>query len=82
MRTSTSIKLKGLDIICVVLDCEVGDLLISEPETVSRPARRNPEPAAPDVPGTGTPLIPRQPAVRSFPWTDPLARHPNAERPD
>ncbi|WP_116209207.1 helix-turn-helix domain-containing protein [Streptomyces olivoreticuli] len=30
-----SLKLKDLDVICVVLDCEIGDLLIPEPEMVS-----------------------------------------------
>ena len=30
-----SIKLSDLDVICAVLGCEVGELLISEPEKVS-----------------------------------------------
>jgi len=33
-----SIKLSDLDVICVVLGCEVGELLIPEPDKVGRPA--------------------------------------------
>ena len=33
-----SLKLADLDVICVVLGCEVGELLIPEPDTVTRPA--------------------------------------------
>ncbi|WP_016907760.1 helix-turn-helix domain-containing protein [Streptomyces xiaopingdaonensis] len=32
-----SLKLVDLDVICVVLGCEIGDLLIPEPEKVHRP---------------------------------------------
>ncbi|WP_067573873.1 helix-turn-helix domain-containing protein [Nocardia acidivorans] len=32
-----SIKLADLDVICVVLGCGVGELLIPEPDTVTRP---------------------------------------------
>ncbi|MCP2290798.1 helix-turn-helix domain-containing protein [Nocardia amikacinitolerans] len=32
-----SIKLTDLDVICVVLGCEVGELLIPEPDSVTRP---------------------------------------------
>jgi DNA-binding Xre family transcriptional regulator len=34
-----SLKLDDLDVICVVLGCEIGDLLIPQPETVSRPGQ-------------------------------------------
>lgn len=34
-----SLKLEDLDVICVVLGCEIGDLLIPEPEKVSRPGQ-------------------------------------------
>src|SRR5881409_37948 len=34
-----SIKLADLDVICVVLRCEVADVLIPEPETVQVPAQ-------------------------------------------
>jgi hypothetical protein len=30
-------KFDDLDVICAVLGCEIGELLIAEPETVSRP---------------------------------------------
>ena len=33
-----SLKLDDLDIICVALDCQVGELLIPEPDKVTRPA--------------------------------------------
>lgn len=33
-----SIKLSDLDVICVALNCQVGELLIPEPDTVTRPA--------------------------------------------
>ncbi|WP_072488743.1 helix-turn-helix transcriptional regulator (plasmid) [Streptomyces atratus] len=32
-----SLKLEDLDVICVVLGCEIGDLLIPEPDKVRRP---------------------------------------------
>jgi DNA-binding Xre family transcriptional regulator len=34
-----SIKLSDLDVICVVLGCQIGELLIPEPDAVARPAR-------------------------------------------
>jgi DNA-binding Xre family transcriptional regulator len=33
-----SLKLDDLDIICVALDCQIGELLIPEPDKVTRPA--------------------------------------------
>ena len=39
-----SIKLGDLDVICAVLGCEVGELLIPEPGTVPAPARPQPSP--------------------------------------
>ncbi|PGH49712.1 helix-turn-helix transcriptional regulator [Streptomyces sp. Ru87] len=35
-----SLKLEDLDVICVVLGCEIGDLLIPEPEKVQRPGQQ------------------------------------------
>ena len=32
-----TVKLADLDVICVVLGCQVGDLLLPEPDTVARP---------------------------------------------
>ncbi|WP_244945330.1 helix-turn-helix domain-containing protein [Couchioplanes caeruleus] len=34
-----TLKLSDLDVICVALDCQVGDLLIAEPDTVTRPGQ-------------------------------------------
>ncbi len=34
-----SLKLDDLDVICTVLGCEIGELLIPEPEKVSRPGQ-------------------------------------------
>ncbi|WP_413752419.1 helix-turn-helix transcriptional regulator [Streptomyces sp. R-74717] len=36
-----SLKLEDLDVICVVLGCEIGDLLIPEPGKVSRPGQQS-----------------------------------------
>lgn len=40
-KTPASLKLEDLDIICQVLDCEVGELLITETPRV--PEQRHPE---------------------------------------
>ena len=32
-----SLRLDDLDVICAVLDCEIGELLIREPEKLARP---------------------------------------------
>ena len=48
-----SIKLADLDVICAVLGCEPGELLIPEPATVpapARPARTLPGPQPPALP--------------------------------
>jgi DNA-binding Xre family transcriptional regulator len=34
-----SVKLEDLDVICVVLGCQIGELLIPEPEKVRRPGQ-------------------------------------------
>ena len=36
--TPISLKLDDLDVICAVLGCEIGELLIPEPDKVTRPA--------------------------------------------
>ncbi|KJY42399.1 XRE family transcriptional regulator [Streptomyces sp. NRRL B-1568] len=36
-----SLKLEDLDVICVVLGCEIGDLLIPEPQKVRSPGEEN-----------------------------------------
>jgi DNA-binding Xre family transcriptional regulator len=41
-----SLKLDDLDIVCVALDCQVGELLIPEPDKVTRPASSGSDEAA------------------------------------
>ncbi|MFD9537018.1 helix-turn-helix domain-containing protein [Streptomyces sp. NPDC060010] len=62
-----SLKLEDLDTICVVLCCEIGDLLIPEPEKVSRPGQAEAERAAVGS-GTAAPaVIPKRRDGRSLP---------------
>jgi hypothetical protein len=42
VRRPASIKLSGLDVICAVLGCGVGELLIPGPGKVSRGAEQDP----------------------------------------
>ncbi|MFJ2191864.1 helix-turn-helix domain-containing protein [Kitasatospora sp. NPDC087861] len=35
-----SLKLEDLDVICVVLGCDIGDLLLPEPDKVPRPGQQ------------------------------------------
>jgi DNA-binding Xre family transcriptional regulator len=61
-----SLKLEDLDVICVVLGCEIGDLLIPEPDKVSRPGQKETGRAAV---GTGTlpAVVPKRRDGRSLP---------------
>jgi DNA-binding Xre family transcriptional regulator len=60
-----SLKLEDLDVICVVLGCEIGELLIPEPEKVARPG----QPEAQRATGTGAApvVVPRRRDGRSLP---------------
>lgn len=60
-----SLKLEDLDVICAVLGCEIGELLIPEPEKVTRPG----QPEAQRTAGSDTPLAvaPRRRDGRSLP---------------
>jgi DNA-binding Xre family transcriptional regulator len=61
-----SMKLDDLDVICVVLDCQVGELLIPEPDKVSRPASPHADEAA--VPAARPMrVVPRRRDGRSLP---------------
>jgi DNA-binding Xre family transcriptional regulator len=62
-----SLKLEDLDVICAVLGCEIGELLIPEPEKVARPG----QPAAQRATGTGMApvVVPRRRGGRSLPPT-------------
>jgi DNA-binding Xre family transcriptional regulator len=62
-----SLKLEDLDVICVVLGCEIGDLLIPEPGKVRRPG----EEAGQQVAASGSvpAVVPRRRDGRSLPPT-------------
>ncbi|MCO1593741.1 helix-turn-helix transcriptional regulator [Micromonospora sp. RHAY321] len=63
-----TIKLADLDVICVALDCQVGDLLIPEPETVTRFGQETAKPAADATRPTDIQaVIPRRRDGRSLP---------------
>ncbi|RSM80544.1 XRE family transcriptional regulator [Amycolatopsis sp. WAC 01375] len=59
-----SIKLSDLDVICVALGCEIGELLIPEPDTVRKPGLQE----APKAAAAGaSPVTPKRPDGRSLP---------------
>ncbi|MBI0300203.1 helix-turn-helix transcriptional regulator [Streptomyces sp. PRKS01-29] len=66
-----SLKLADLDVVCVVLGCEIGELLVPEPERVQRVAaeregvRRAAVPGG--EPGTVRAIAPRRGGGRSLP---------------
>ena len=60
-----SIKLDDLDIICVVVGCTVADLLIAEPEKVTKPVAGQGKAAA--VVGATTAVLPQRRDGRSLP---------------
>ena|SRR5579864_4107325 len=61
-----SIKLSDLDVICAVLGCGVGDLLIPEPHKVSRAVEQQDQPVA--ASSSAGPLVtPRRRDGRSLP---------------
>jgi len=57
-----SIKLSDLDVICAVLGCEVEELLIPEPDTVTAPA-----PVEQPGQAAAAGVTPRRPGGRSLP---------------
>ena len=61
-----SIKLSDLDVICAVLGCGAGELLIPEPDKVSRGAERD-QPAAVPAAAGPPPVTPRRRDGRSLP---------------
>jgi DNA-binding Xre family transcriptional regulator len=61
-----SIKLSDLDVICAVLDCGVGELLIPEPERVQRAGQKLDLPVAAS-PAGGPAVTPRRRDGRSLP---------------
>lgn len=64
-----SLKLADLDVICVVLGCEIGELLIPEPGNVARAETEAHDDTAATQAGTGsTPrVVPRRRDGRSVP---------------
>ncbi|MET7298860.1 helix-turn-helix transcriptional regulator [Embleya sp. NPDC005575] len=62
-----SLKLDDLDVICVVLGCEIGDLMIPEPERVTRPGQQETGQAAVGGGGAGPSVIPKRRDGRSLP---------------
>ena len=60
-----TVRLADLDVICVALRCQVGDLLVPEPNTVARPGQESL--AAPAVGATAARVVPRRRDGRSLP---------------
>ncbi len=60
-----SIKLADLDVICAVLGCEAGELLIPEPEQVPKPAGEAEQVTANERPAPR--IVPRRRDGRSIP---------------
>jgi DNA-binding Xre family transcriptional regulator len=61
-----SLKLDDLDIICVALDCQIGELLIPEPDKVIRPASSGHDDAAVSA-ARPVRVVPRRRDGRSLP---------------
>lgn len=60
-----SLKLADLDVICAVLGCEIGELLIPEPEKVPQPGQPEGQRAAGS--GASPAVVPRRRDGRSLP---------------
>lgn len=60
-----SLKLDDLDVICAVLDCEIGDLLIPEPQKVPEPGQPQEQRATGTTEGPA--VVPRRRDGRSLP---------------
>jgi DNA-binding Xre family transcriptional regulator len=61
-----SLKLDDLDIVCVALGCQVGELLIPEPDKVTRPASSGNDEAAVSA-ARPVRVVPRRRDGRSLP---------------
>lgn len=62
-----SLKLADLDVICAVLGCQIGEVLVPEPGKVPRPDQHG-EPRAAEQASTAT-VVPRRRDGRSLPPT-------------
>jgi DNA-binding Xre family transcriptional regulator len=60
-----SLKLDDLDVICAVLGCEIGELLVPEPDKVAHPGQRQEPRAAEQAPTAA--VVPRRRDGRSLP---------------
>jgi DNA-binding Xre family transcriptional regulator len=60
-----SLKLDDLDVICAVLGCEIGELLIPEPSNVPRPEEEPSAPVASVAPASS--VVPRRRDGRTRP---------------
>ena len=63
--TPTTIRLQDLDVICAVLECDPGDLLVCEPEQVA--ARRPRQAGTAEEPAPTASITPRLGRNRSVP---------------
>lgn len=63
----TSIKLTDLEVICTVLGCEVGELLICEPDKVTRLSEEGENAASPVAAASGASVVPKRRDGRSLP---------------
>lgn len=63
-----SVKLDDLDVICVALDCQISDLLIAQPQKVSRPGQMAAEQTATGT-ASGSRVVPKRRDGRSLPPT-------------
>lgn len=62
-----SIKLDDLDVICAVLGCDVGELLIAEPDKVPRPTDRTQDSPVAAAASAGPAVVPKRRDGRSLP---------------
>jgi DNA-binding Xre family transcriptional regulator len=60
-----SLKLDDLDVICALLGCEIGELLVPEPDKVPRPGQTEGPRAAEQAPSAT--VVPRRRDGRSLP---------------
>ena len=62
-----SLKLDDLDVLCVVLSCEIGDLLIPEPQKVTRPGEESISRTAVGAAAPVPAVVPKRRDGRSLP---------------
>jgi DNA-binding Xre family transcriptional regulator len=62
-----SIKLDDLDVICTVLGCDVGELLIPEPDKIARPADKARDSQVAASASAGAAVVPKRRDGRSLP---------------